>query len=351
MIPVVDHILGRFSQDLGVDLGTVNTLVYVKGKGIVIREPSIVAQHKKTKKVLAIGADAKKMVGKTPASIICVRPMKEGVISDYDTTLAMLSYFVKKIHKKPGGGFSLPRPRIIIGVPTNVTEVERRAVLDVALAAGAREAYLVEEPMAAAIGVNLPVTEPVGSMIVDIGGGTCEIAVISLSGIVCGRSLKIGGDVMDADITTYVRSRWGLALGEKTAEDLKITLGSAYLSEGEKEMVVRGLDLEKGLPRSIKLTTSHIRESLSPSLNTIVYAIKDVIHDAPPDLVSDIAERGIVVCGGGALIPGIHKLISAETKMPVIIAQEPLFCVARGCAALLLADDLLNKVKIAKTAG
>lgn len=351
MIPVVDQILGRFSQDLGVDLGTVNTLVYAKGKGIVIREPSIVAQHKKTRKVLAIGADAKKMVGKTPASIICVRPMKEGVISDYDTTLAMLSYFVKKIHKKPGGGFSLPRPRIVIGVPTNVTEVERRALLDVALAAGAREAYLVEEPMAAAIGANLPVTEPVGSMVVDIGGGTCEIAVISLSGIVCGRSLKIGGDAMDADIISYVRSRWGLALGEKTAEDLKITLGSAYLSEGEKEMVVRGLDLEKGLPRSIKLTTSHIRESLSSSLNTIVYAIKDVINDAPPDLVSDIAERGIVLTGGGALIVGIHKLVSQETKMPVSIAEEPLFCVARGCAALLLADELLNKIKIAKTAG
>ncbi|KKU56662.1 MAG: Rod shape-determining protein mreB, partial [candidate division WWE3 bacterium GW2011_GWB1_47_11] len=242
MIPVVDHILGRFSQDLGVDLGTVNTLVYA-GKGIVIREPSIVAQHKKTKKILAIGTEAKKMLGKTPAAIITVRPMKEGVISDYDTTLSMLSHFVRKIHKKPGGGFLLPRPRIIIGVPTNVTEVERRALLDVALAAGAREAYLIEEPMAAAIGANLPVTEPVGSMVVDIGGGTCEIAVISLSGIVCGRSLKIGGDVMDADITAYVRSRWGLALGEKTAEDLKITLGSAYLSEGEKEMVVRGLDL------------------------------------------------------------------------------------------------------------
>jgi len=349
MIPVVDHILGIFSQDLGVDLGTVNTLVYAKGKGIVIREPSIVAQHKKTKKILAIGTEAKKMLGKTPASIICVRPMKEGVISDYDTTLAMLSNFVQKIHKKPGGGFSLPRPRIIIGVPTNVTEVERRALLDVAIASGAREAYLVEEPMAAAIGANLPVSEPVGSMIVDIGGGTCEIAVISLWGIVCGRSLKIGGDVMDSDITSYVRSRWGLALGEATAEDLKITLGSAYLSDAEREMVVRGLDLEKGLPRSIKLTTSHIRESLAPSLNTIVYAIKDVIHDAPPDLVSDIAERGIVVCGGGALIPGIHKLISQETKMPVTIAQEPLFCVARGCAALLLTDDLLEKVKIAKT--
>ena len=212
MIPVVDHILGRFSQDLGVDLGTVNTLVYAKGKGIVIREPSIVAQHKKTKKILAIGTEAKKMLGKTPASIICVRPMKEGVISDYDITLAMLSNFVQKIHKKPGGGFSLPRPRIIIGVPTNVTEVERRALLDVALASGAREAYLVEEPMAAAIGANLPVSEPVGSMIVDIGGGTCEIAVISLWGIVCGRSLKIGGGVMGFADTNPMRFAWGFGL-------------------------------------------------------------------------------------------------------------------------------------------
>jgi len=349
MIPIIDQILGSFSQDLGVDLGTVNTLVYVKGKGIVIREPSIVAQHKKTKKVLAIGSEAKKMLGKTPANIICVRPLKEGVISDYDTTLTMLSHFIKKIHERPGRGISLPRPRIIIGIPSQISEVEKRALLNVAAASGAREAYLVEEPIAAAIGANLPIFEPVGSMIVDIGGGTCEIAVISLGGIVCGRSLKIGGDTIDLDIIAYVRSRWGISLGEKTAEDIKITLGSAYPAQVEKEMVVRGLDLEKGLPKSIKILSSQVREALAPSINVIVGAIKDVIHDAPPDLVSDIAERGIVLCGGGAAIGGLAKLISQETKMPVSVDGDPLFTVTRGCAALVDNFDLLARVKFIKS--
>jgi len=223
--------------------------------------------------------------------------------------------------------------------------------LDVALASGAREAYLVEEPIAAAIGTNLPVTEPVGSMVVDIGGGTCEIAVISLSGIVCGRSLKIGGDAMDADIISYVRSRWGLALGEKTAEDVKIALGSAGGMQIEKEMIIRGRDLEKGLPKSIKLSSVQVREALASTLNQIVAAVKDTIHDAPPELASDIAERGIVICGGGAQIYGLAKLVSAETRMPVTVADDPLYCVVKGCLSLLENDDLLEKVKIAKLAG
>lgn len=349
MIPLVDHILGQFSRDLGVDLGTANTLIYVGGKGLVIREPSIVAQHKKSKQVVAIGEDAKKMIGKTPLSIICVKPLKDGVISDYDTTLAMLSYFVKKVHKKPGQQFNLPRPKMVIGVPSQITEVERRAILDVASESGARVAYLVEEPMAAAIGAGIGVDEPVGSMIVDIGGGTSEIAVISLGGVVVGRSLRLAGDEMDRDIINYVRTRYGLALGEKTAEDVKLLLGSAYPMPVEKQVIVRGRDLEKGLPKSIRLTSAQIREALSLTINTIVENIRDTINDAPPELAADIAERGIVICGGGSLIYGLPKLISAEVKMPVSVANEPLSCVVLGCASLLNDNELLERVKIART--
>ncbi|KKR87933.1 MAG: Rod shape-determining protein MreB [Candidatus Curtissbacteria bacterium GW2011_GWA1_41_11] len=349
MIPVVDHILGQFSRDLGVDLGTANTLIYVGGKGLVIREPSIVAQHKKTKQVIAIGENAKKMIGKTPLSIITVKPLKDGVISDYDTTLAMLSYFVKKVHRKPGVQFNFPRPRLVIGVPSQITEVERRAILDVASESGARVAYLVEEPMAAAIGAGIGVDEPVGSMIVDIGGGTSEIAIISLGGVVVGRSLKVAGDEMDRDIINYVRTRYGLALGEKSAEDVKLLLGSAYPMPVEKQMVVRGRDLEKGLPKSIRLNSTQIREALSPTISTIVDNIRDTINDAPPELAGDVAERGIVICGGGALIYGLPKLISAETKMPVTVAADPLSCVVLGCANLLKNNELLERVKIART--
>ena len=349
MIPVVDHILGQFSRDLGVDLGTANTLIYVGGKGLVIREPSIVAQHKKTKQVIAIGENAKKMIGKTPLSIITVKPLKDGVISDYDTTLAMLSYFVKKVHRKPGVQFNFPRPRLVIGVPSQITEVERRAILDVASESGARVAYLVEEPMAAAIGAGISVDEPVGSMIVDIGGGTSEIAIISLGGVVVGRSLKVAGDEMDRDIINYVRTRYGLALGEKSAEDVKLLLGSAYPMPVEKQMTVRGRDLEKGLPKSIRLNSTQIREALSPTISTIVDNIRDTINDAPPELAADVAERGIVICGGGALIYGLPKLISAETKMPVTVAVDPLSCVVLGCASLLKNNELLERVKIART--
>jgi len=344
MIPVIDHILGRFSQDLAIDLGTVNTLIHVRGKGIMINEPSLIAQHKKTKKIMAIGQEAKKMLGKTPASIVVIKPLKDGVISDFDTTLAMLSSFVKKIHKRPGGGFSIPRPRVVIGIPSQTTEVERRALLDAAKAAGAREVFLVEEPLAAAIGAGLGIDEPCGSMIVDIGGGTCEIGVISLGGIVVGRSLKIGGNTMDLDIINYVRSRHSLSLGEKTAEEIKILLGSAYPAGVEKELVVRGQDLERGLPKSIKLSSVQVREALSPTINTIVQAIKDVVEDMPPELAADVAERGIVLCGGGAQIYGLPKLISIETKMPVSICNQPLYAVVWGCSRLLENDDLLKKL-------
>ncbi|OGD86824.1 rod shape-determining protein [Candidatus Curtissbacteria bacterium RBG_13_35_7] len=347
MIPVIDHILGQFSQDLAVDLGTANTLIYAKGKGIVIHEPSIVAQHKKSKKVVAIGSEARTMIGKTPLSIVTVKPLKDGVISDYDTTLSMLSYFVKKVHKKPGRRFTFARPKLVIGIPSGVTEVERRAILDVARESGAREAFLVEEPMAAALGAGIAVDEPVGSMVVDIGGGTCEIALISLGGVVVGRSLKIAGDTMDRDLTRYVRTRYGLALGEKSAEEVKIQIGSAYQLQMEKQMTVRGRDLEKGLPKSVRLTSAQVREALAPTIGTIVENIRDTINDAPPELAGDIAERGIVLCGGGSLIYGLHKLISKEIRMPVSIAEEPLTCVVMGCAKLMNNKELLSRVAIA----
>jgi len=347
MIPVIDQILGQFSRDLGVDLGTANTLIYVGGKGLAIREPSIVAQHKKSKQILAIGSEAKKMIGRTPLNIATIRPLRDGVISDYDTTLAMLSYFVKKVHKKPGQQFNLPRPKMIIGVPSQISEVEKRAILDVVNESGARQAFLVEEPMAAAIGADISVDEPVGAMIVDIGGGTTEIAVISMGGIVVGRSLKIAGDTMEQDIVTYVRTRYGLSLGEKSAEEVKLKLGSAYPMDVEKQMVIRGRDLETGLPKTVQITSAQVREALSPSLNKIVENIRDVINDAPPELASDIIERGIVICGGGALLYGLPKLIASEVKMPVSVAEEPLSCVVLGCAKLLDNKKLLERVKIA----
>ncbi|MEK7581613.1 MAG: rod shape-determining protein [Patescibacteria group bacterium] len=344
MIPIVDNILGYFSSDLGVDLGTANTLIHVAGKGIVIREPSIVALHKKSRRVIAIGGDARKMIGRTPLNITTVRPLKDGVISDYDTTLAMLSYFVKKVHSKPGRLISIPRPRVVLGIPSQVTEVERRALFDVAYDSGAREAYLIEEPMAAAIGAGLNVEEARGSMIVDIGGGTSDMAVISLGGIVSGKSLKIGGDAMDRDIVNYVRSRYGLALGEKTAEEVKMLLGSAYPMQVEKQMIVRGRDLEKGLPKSIKLTSTQIREALAPTIKSIVDAVVETIEDAPPELAGDVSEKGIMLCGGGALIFGLPKLIAQEAKMPVNVATDPLYCVVVGCAKALTNDALLKKV-------
>jgi rod shape-determining protein MreB len=343
---LLDDLFGKFSSDISIDLGTANTVVYVKGKGIAIREPSVVCRHKKTRKIIAIGADAKKMLGRTPVNIEVLRPLKEGVISDFDITLEMLSYFVKKIHSRPGKSISIARPRVVIGIPSGISEIEKRAVLDAARGAGARSAYLVEEGLAAAIGAGLPVTESVGSMIVDIGGGTTEIAVVSLGGVVVGKSIKVGGDTMDRDIINYVRTRYGLAIGERTAEEIKISLGSAYVGDVEKEMVVRGRDLEKGLPKTVRLSSVVVREALMPSLNLIVNAVREIVEDAPPELSADIAERGIVLCGGGAQLAGLAKLVSKETKMPVSVAREPLLCVVTGTAHLLENSDLLKKVKI-----
>jgi len=340
-------IFGLFSHDIGIDLGTANTLVLVLGKGIVIREPSVVAQHTKTKDILAIGSEAKRMVGKTPASIVAIRPLKDGVISEFDATQAMLAYYINKVHELPKSWFpKIPRPRVAIGIPSGVTEVERRAVADVATSAGAREVYLIEEPMASAIGAGLAIEEPNGICVVDIGGGTTEIAVISLGGIVTGRSLRIAGDEMDQEIISYIRSRYNVVLGERSAEEAKIAAGNAFASLPDKEVIVRGRDLETGLPKSLRLTSSHIREAISGSLNEIIGTISETIEDTPPELVSDIASKGIVLAGGGALLPGLGKLIAQETKMPVVIAEDPLTCVVRGCGKVLEDIELLRKVKI-----
>ncbi len=348
-----DKFWGLLSHDIGIDLGTVNTLVLVKGKGIAIREPSVVAIHKKSKQVLAIGTEAKRMLGRTPLAIEAVRPLRDGVISDFDTTEAMLRHFIQKIHQTPSnglkGGFKLPklpRPRVVVGIPSGVTEVERRAVQDAALTAGARACYLIEEPMAAAIGAGLPIEEPEGNMIVDIGGGTTEIAVISLGGAVIIRSLRVAGDELDQDIINYLKMRYGLLIGEKTAENIKIEIGSASPLKTEKETVVRGRDLSTGLPKSIKISSEEIREALMGTINQIISAIAEVLEETPPELLSDILERGIVITGGGSLIRGLDKKIAEETKMPVYVADDPLTTVVRGCGRVLEDLDLLSKVKV-----
>ncbi len=351
VINPIDSFLGLFSHDVGIDLGTANTLVYVRGKGIVIREPSAVARHKKSKEILAIGASAKKMYGRAPASIEAIRPLRDGVIADFDATAAMLKYYIKRVHESGTIIPKIPRPRVIIGIPSGVTEVERRAVADAALDAGAREAHLIEEPMAAAIGAKLPIEGAEGNFIVDIGGGTSEIAVISLGGIVLGRSVRIAGDEMDEAIINYVRLKYSLLLGQPTAEAVKIGIGSALsVADGSKEKftVVRGRDLETGLPKSIKLTSGEISEALAPIIQEIIINIVDTLEETPPELTSDIMERGITLAGGGSLIAGIDRAISEAAKMPVWIADDPLTCVARGCGVCLEDATLLKKIKVTK---
>jgi rod shape-determining protein MreB len=340
------------SFDIGIDLGTVNTLVLVKGKGIVIREPTVVALHKKTRQVLAIGREAKRMLGRTPAAIEAVRPLRDGVISDFDTTEAMLRYFIQKVHNNPGKGlFSLPkipRPRVVVGIPSGVTPVERRAVQDACLSAGAREAYLIEEPMAAAIGAKLPVEDPEGVMIVDIGGGTTEMAVISLGGMVINRSLRIAGDELDEEIINYMRTRYGMLIGERTAEDVKIEIGSAYPSKDKEDSatVIRGRDLSTGLPKSIKVSAAEIREALTPTITQMISGVQEILEETPPELLTDIVERGIFLAGGGALLKGLDKRIAEETKLPVYISTDPLTTVVRGCGEVLDNLNLLSKVKV-----
>lgn len=337
-------IFNRLSHDIGIDLGTANSLVYVKGKGIVISEPSVVAINKKTKEILAIGEEAKRMVGRTPAHIVAVKPLVDGVISDFEVTEQMLKYFFEKVHREK---FSLfPHPRVVIGIPYGVTEVERRAVEEGAINAGAREIYLIEEPIAAAIGARLPVQDPSGNMIVDIGGGTTEVAIISLGGIVSSRSLRIAGDEMNADIIEYAREEFNLLLGERTAEEVKIAVGSAIPLKEKIEAPMRGRDLVSGLPKEIIISNEQISYAISKSVGAIVEAIKVTMLESPPELLADIMDKGIILAGGGALLRGLDKLISVETKTIVHIADDPLTCVVRGTGIVLEDIDLLSEVLV-----
>lgn len=349
---MIGKFFSLFSHDIGIDLGTANTLVWVRGKGVVIREPSVVALHKKTKKLVAIGTEAKRMVGKTPATIVTVKPLRGGVISDFDATAAMIGHYMHQVHEV---GSLLPllltRPRVVIGIPSSVTEVERRAVWEAALAAGAREAHLIEEPMAAAIGEGISVFAPTGAMIVDIGGGTTEIAIISLGGIVVSQSLRVAGEEMDRAIIHYIRLKHGLLLGEGTAEDIKIRIGTC-LPAGRAQKnsqlmsIVRGRDIETGLPRSLRLTEVEIREALASVVAQIIEGIANTLEEAPPELTSDIMQHGIFLTGGGANLPGIDQLIVERTHMPVVVSQEPLLSVVLGTGKVLEDERLLHRVKV-----
>jgi rod shape-determining protein MreB len=344
---MLDAFLGLFSRDIGIDLGTANTLVHVRDRGIVISEPSVVAIEARTKRVLAIGAEAKRMLGRTPASIVAVRPLRDGVISDFDVTEQMIRYFVHKTHDRVG---MIKRPRMLVGIPSGVTEVEKRAVRDAAMNAGARWARLIEEPMAAAIGAGLPVGEPTGSLIVDIGGGTTEVAVISLGGIVVSTSIRIGGDELDQDIIAYARREYNLLLGERTAEDIKIAIGSAYPGDyDEQTVMLRGRDLLTGLPRAVEINAEQVREAIEASVQQIVDTIKDTIEETPPELVADIMDQGIVLAGGGALLQGLDRRVSEATQMPVHVADDPLTCVARGTGRALEELDALERTLVAET--
>lgn len=342
------NILG---DDIGVDLGTANTVVHIKGKGIVIREPSVIARHIKTKEILAIGTEAKKMMGKTPENIEVIRPLRDGVIADFDAAEVMLSHYIKEVAKMTGGIKLMNRPKVVVGIPSGVTEVERRAVQEAALDAGARKAYLIEEPMAAAIGAGLPILDPTGHMVVDIGGGTSEIGVISLGGLVINRSLRIAGDELTEAVMNFARLKYNLLLGEASAEEVKIAVGSAYPLKCEAEgkpltVVIRGRSLENGLPKSQKISSPELREALAPVVRQILNEITLVIEETPPELVSDILEKGMILAGGGSLLRGMDQLIAEEARMPVWVAEKPMEAVVRGCGKVLENENLLNRVRV-----
>ncbi|MCK9572567.1 MAG: rod shape-determining protein [Candidatus Omnitrophica bacterium] len=339
---IINYILGLFSNDMGIDLGTATTLVFVKGEGVVLCEPSVVAIERGTSHVLAVGEEAKRMLGRTPGNIVAIRPMKDGVIADFEITEAMLRYFIKKVHHRR----VLVRPRIVIAIPSGITEVEKRAVKDSAERAGAREVFLIEEPIAAAIGVGLPIQEPVGNMIIDIGGGTTEIAVISLAGTVFSKSIRIGGDEMNEAIIEYLKKTYNLMVGERTAEEIKIKIGSAYPMEEEMNIEVRGRDLVAGLPKTVTITSEEVRESLQEPLRAIVEVTKMSLERTPPELASDLIEHGIVMAGGGSLLRGIDKLISEETGLPVHIADDPVTAVVNGTGEVLSEIHYLKKVTV-----
>ncbi len=339
----LDSLLGMFSHDIGIDLGTANTLVMVRGRGIVINEPSVVAIDRATKRVLAIGTEAKRMVGRTPANIIAVRPLKDGVISDFEITEKMLQYFIRSVHER--FGFGLPRPRVVMGIPSGVTEVEKRAVHEATLNAGARVAYLIEEPMAAAIGAGLAIMEAGGRMIVDIGGGTAEVAVISLGGVVVSTSIRVAGDEMDQDIVVYARQVHNLLIGERTAEEVKIAAGSAFPMEDEIVVTLRGRDLATSLPKVVEVSSVEIRDALSGSISAIVEAVRGTIEITPPELVADLMTQGIALAGGGALLQGLDRRLAQDTRFPVYVAEEPELCVVRGTGEVLEEADILRKVQ------
>ena len=338
----MNFMYNMFSSDLAVDLGTANTLIYVKGRGVVSSEPSVVAINSNTKEILAIGQEAKNMLGRTPANISAVRPMKDGVIADYDTTEKMIRYFILKVHNRR----SLVRPRMVICIPSGVTQVEKRAVKDSAIQAGAREVYLIEEPMAAAIGAGLPIQEPSGNMVVDIGGGTTEVAVISLSGIVYANSVRVGGDEMDDNIVNYIKRQYNLLIGTATAEDLKIKLGSAFPLENEIKTEIKGRDLVTGIPKTIEISDSEIREALKEAIAKIGDAVRIALEQTPPELSADIVDRGIVLTGGGALLKNLDKRLSHETGLPIIVSDDPLKAVALGSGKVLDDLELLKKVAV-----
>ena len=345
MSKIFDSILGIFSSDLAIDLGTANTCVYVKGQGLVLREPSVVAVKKDSrgnKEVLAVGHDAKRMLGRVPGNIEAIRPMKDGVIADFEVTEAMLRHFIAKVHKSR----RLVRPRIMICVPTGITQVEKRAVKESAQSAGAREVYLIEEPMAAAIGADLPIQDPISNMVVDIGGGTTEVAVISLAGIVYSRSVRVGGDKMDEAIMTHVKRKYNMLIGETTAEDIKIKIASAYPLAEEETMEIKGRDLVTGIPKNIPITSEEIRKAISEQVDTIVQAVRIALEQTPPELAADIVDRGIVLTGGGALLKGLDQLLREETKLPITVVEDPLSTVVMGTGKALDNISILKAVCI-----
>jgi len=339
-----DSLLGIFSNDIGIDLGTANTLVYVKDHGIVLREPSVVAVQQGTNKVLAVGDEAKRMLGRTPGNIVAIRPLKDGVIADFEITEAMLRHFISKVHNRR----RMVRPRVVIAVPSGITEVEKRAVKDSATHAGAREVYLIEEPMAAAIGVGLPVQDAAGNMVVDIGGGTTEVALISLSGIVFSRSVRVAGDELDEAIAQYMKRAYNLMIGERTAEEIKIKIGSAYKLEKETTMEVKGRDLVAGLPKTISISSQEVREALMEPISTIVDSVRITLERCPPELSADLVDRGLVLAGGGALLRGLDKLLAEETGLPVHVAEDPLSAVAEGTGKALQELKFLKAVASAE---
>jgi rod shape-determining protein MreB len=332
----INWLMGLFSLDLGIDLGTANTMIYVRGKGIIIQEPSCVAIDKRTRKPVAIGMQAKEMVGRTPANIVAIRPIRDGVISEFEITQAMLSYFIGRVHQQ--SIVPMPRPRVVIGIPSGATEVEKRAVFDATMAAGAREVYLIEEPTAASLGAGFSMADVHGSMIVDIGGGTTEVAIHSMGGIVVSRSLRVAGDEMDQDIIEYIRNKYNLLVGERMAEQIKMEIGSAFPMESEKTMNIRGRNLVTGLPESIEISSLEVRESLNSSLQVIIDTIKDALDEVPPEIGADLLDNGICMAGGGSLLQGIVPRLSEEIKMHVFLAEDPMTCVVRGAGIVL--EDL-----------